>query len=342
MNFLISGGSGYLGSQIISYLLKNNMKVVNCDIVNGINYKNENYKFIKCDITKFNKNILYENNIDKVIHCTAKVPITKNKKKFLDTNSYGTKKILDASLETEINSFVYVSSSAVYGIPDKTPITENDDRNPVEEYGLSKKLGEDECFKHMYKSKTNIKIIRPRTIMGGDRLGIFSMLFWWIKNNQPIPVLNDGNNLYQFIDIKDLVEVIYKCSLKNISGDFNIGSEKFNSIRDNISYLIEYANSKSIIKNINEKSFIFKTAKKVCEFGIIPLQKYHFEVYGKNVFFDIDKAKKEFNWVPRVSNYESFKESYDLFVNIDQKKTNYSPHKTVMKNFLLKKIKYFI
>ena len=80
--------------------------------------------------------------------------------------------------------------------------------------------------------KLDIVIIRPRTILGDNRLGIFSILFEWIEKNQKLPVLNHGNNFYQFVDIEDLVVAIYKSSLLQGSNVFNIGAEKFDTIKN--------------------------------------------------------------------------------------------------------------
>ena len=76
-------------------------------------------------------------------------------------------------------------------------------------------------------------------------MGIFSILFEWIKNNHKVPVLNNGENLYQFIDVEDLAEAIVLMSLSSYVGSINIGSETFGSIRDLLENLIKKNNSKS-------------------------------------------------------------------------------------------------
>ena len=340
MNCIVTGGSGYLGSALINHLLSKSLNIKNFDKVNN---KNINVQFEKGDITNLERLLEVTKNIDIIYHCVAKVPITKNKKDFKSVNLTGTENILKAALHNKVKKVIYISSSAVFGIPKKTPILEDDERKPIEAYGTSKKDGEDLCFKYMEQG-LDITIIRPRTILGSDRLGIFSILFDWISENKNVPVMNNGQNLYQFIDIRDLNEAIYKSSLLKGSNVFNIGAEKFSTIFNILSSCIVNANSKSKIKNI-DNNFLFKMANIISKTNLIPLQDYHFKVYGKSVFFDITKSKTVLNWSPKFSNNESIINSYQNFIN---KKNNrmfdkYStPHNSLLKKGLLKYVHLFI
>ena len=315
MNCLVTGGSGYLGSALIKHLLSKSLNIKNFDIVNN---ENINVQFEKGDITNLERLLQITKNIDIVYHCVAKVPITKNKKDFKNVNLTGTENILKASLHNKVKKVVYISSSAVFGIPKKIPILEDDERKPIEAYGESKKDGENLCFEYMKKG-LDITVIRPRTILGSDRLGIFSILFDWISEHKNVPVVNNGQNLYQFIDIRDLNEAIYKSSLLEGSNVFNIGAEKFSTIFNIINSCIIYSNSKSTIKNI-DNNFLFKMANIISKTSLIPLQDYHFKVYGETVFFDITKSKKILNWSPKFSNTESIIDSYQNFIH---KKNNH-------------------
>tara|TARA_B100000787_G_scaffold163132_1_gene144492 strand:+ start:8405 stop:9427 length:1023 start_codon:yes stop_codon:yes gene_type:complete len=340
MNCLVTGGSGYLGSALIKHLLSKSLNIKNFDIVNN---ENINVQFEKGDITNLERLLQITKNIDIVYHCVAKVPITKNKKDFKNVNLTGTENILKASLHNKVKKVVYISSSAVFGIPKKIPILEDDERKPIEAYGESKKDGENLCFEYMKKG-LDITVIRPRTILGSDRLGIFSILFDWISEHKNVPVVNNGQNLYQFIDIRDLNEAIYKSSLLEGSNVFNIGAEKFSTIFNIINSCIIYSNSKSTIKNI-DNNFLFKMANIISKTSLIPLQDYHFKVYGETVFFDITKSKKILNWSPKFSNTESIIDSYQNFIH---KKNNHifnkynSPHNSLLKKGLLKYAHLFI
>ena len=166
----------------------------------------------------------------------------------------------------------------------------------------------------MEESNLDISIIRPRTILGEDRLGIFSILFEWISNNKNIPILNNGENFYQFIHINDLNDATYKSSLISGSNIFNIGAEKFGSMFETINSVIKHASSSSVIKNV-DKNFFLNTAYFLSKINLIPLQEYHFKVYGKSVYFDISKAKKILNWQPKISFKSLVNEMVDYDLN---------------------------
>jgi len=340
MNCLVTGGSGYLGSALIDHISTKFNNVSNFDQNENYDHKNS---FIKGDILDIDQIIKATKGIDIIYHCIAKVPITKNKNEFVKVNELGTENLLKAAKINKVKKVVYVSSSAVFGIPSKIPILEDDERIPIEQYGLSKKKGEDLCFAYM-KSGLDITIIRPRTILGEKRLGIFSILFEWIEQNKKVPVLNNGKNHYQFIDIRDLVDAIYKSSIQTGSNVFNIGSEEFDTINNTLRALIEYVNSESIIKNIDQ-NFMFKMLTVLSKMNFIPLQDYHLKVYGESVFFDISRAKKILQWSPKFTSTESMIESYKSYIfqkkNGSLDKEN-SPHNSILKKGLLKYAQIFI
>ncbi len=337
MNILITGGSGYLGSLLIKKFSENSHKVFNLDILKT---NNLNVQSLYVDLLNFEnlKEVFDTYEFDIIIHNAAKVPISKSKKNYFENNVLGTKNLLYFFKKKKIKKFVYVSSSAVYGVPNKVPISENDIRNPVEKYGLSKKIAEDECMK-LFNHK-NITILRPRTILGEDRLGIFSILFTWISMNSKVPVLNNGNNLYQFVDVRDFIDATYLSAFSNYSGSLNIGSDNFTSIRTLLETLIERKNSKSIIKNIDNNYFI-KIGKVLSKLSIIPLKEYHFAAYGKDIYFDTSLAKKVLNWNSNFLNIDSLDNSYDNFIE-NRFQNDTSPHKKKINNFILKNISFLI
>jgi nucleoside-diphosphate-sugar epimerase len=340
MNCLVTGGSGYLGSSLIKYILPKVTSVTNFDIIESSEHFKD-VKFVKGDILNFDNIKDSTKNIDIIYHNIAKVPITKNKNQFTKVNEIGTRNLLKAAQLNNVKKIVYISSSAVFGIPTKVPVYENDKRNPIEAYGQSKKNAEDICFDYI-KQGLDVSIIRPRTILGENRLGIFSILFEWVSMSKNIPILSNGENIYQFIHIDDLNDAIYKSSLLAGSDIFNIGAEEFGTMRNTIESLIIHTGSKSIIKNI-DNNFFLKAAYFLSKVNLIPLQEYHFKVYGKSVYFDINKAKSTLNWTPKFSNTSSIIASYDnyLLTKKNLKKNNHSPHNSILKKGLLEYAHYF-
>jgi len=332
MNFLITGGSGFVGSHLCKTLIKAGNTVFNLDIIKSDNAVSKDFTINILDKNSLNK-VFEENKIDIIIHSCAEVPITKSKN-FFKVNFDGTKNILDCFLKYKVKKLVYISSSAVYGVPKKIPICEGDIREPVENYGKSKKMGEDECLNLISRGE-NITIIRPRTIIGGGRLGIFSFLFEWIKSDSNIPVMNNGDNKYQFVNLEDFCDAVILSSFSSFSGDINIGSNSIDTIRNNLEKLIIKANSKSKLKNL-DNFYLFKFANIFQKLNIIPLHEYHFKAYGANIFFNNEKSKNILNWSSKYSDYESLEQSYINYIDSNNDNEDQSPHKKSLKSLIIK------
>lgn len=333
MNALITGGSGYYGEHLTKKLLNNGFNCFILDINEPSLDLKTSTKYLQVDIRDESKVIESLVGIDYVFHNVAQVPLAKNSKLFNEVNYIGTQNILKSSLKNNVKKFVYTSSSAIYGVPEINPVSENTIPHPQESYGRAKLDGENEVIKYS-KLGLNSAIIRPRTILGHGRLGIFQILFEWIYQGKKIPVFDGGENIYQFIHSDDLAQatinsIHHQSNFSDIS--FNIGCEDFGSMYEMLSFLIQEVNSKSKIVSINSKRIIplMNLASKL---GVSPLGAYHSLMYGKSMYFNINKAKSELHWTPKYSNNSMILESYNYYIsNRDEILSNthsLSPHKS--------------
>ena len=169
---LITGGSGYFGETLTKKLLSLGFDCYIFDLNMPSKDLIKNVKYLNGDIRDFEKVNYACKNADIIFHNVAQVPIAKNKHLFQSVNNIGTKNILEAAKKNKCEHFIYTSSSAIYGVPIKNPVNEQTRPNPVEAYGKAKLLGELSCKD--YNKDFRVSIIRPRTILGGGRLGIFS------------------------------------------------------------------------------------------------------------------------------------------------------------------------
>ena len=285
MKALITGGSGFFGEVLIRELLSKKIECISFD-KNEMSDSNIKGKIIsyKGDIRNTEDIEKCFQNIDLVFHCVAQVPLAKKKREFKEVNINGTKNILDLSLKYNVKKFIFLSSSAIYGIPSSNPVTRTTSPNPLESYGKTKLIAENLC-NDFVKKNLNVSIIRPRTIMGHGRLGIFTILFDWIIKGNNIPVFDGGNNIYQFIHAKDLANACYLASIKNEPDLFNIGADKFSTMKNVLENLCKYANTKSKVKSLPSK--YFKILMKISSLlNLSPLGDYHSIMYGKTIYFD--------------------------------------------------------
>tara|TARA_B100001093_G_C26828225_1_gene1014978 strand:- start:649 stop:1695 length:1047 start_codon:yes stop_codon:yes gene_type:complete len=308
---LVTGGAGFFGSILINKLLEQGHEVV-CFDLNKISLSHRNLTSIKGDIRKREQVYSACEGVDIVHHNVAQVPIAKDKELFRSVNLGGAEVLAEQIKKTGVKSLVYTSSSAVFGVPKKNPVTSQTMPTPAEKYGEAKYEAE-KIFSVLRADGINVTIIRPRTILGTGRLGIFQILFEWIYQGKNIPVLGRGDNIYQFVHALDLASACI--SAGNIQGNctYNIGAKDFYSMKETLNSVIRHANSKSRIVGVNKR--LAKIGMNITSaLGLSPLGPYHSLMYGESMYFDISDAEKDLNYKPYFSNAKMFKDSYDWYL----------------------------
>lgn len=315
MKILITGAAGFLGLHLTHYFEKKGAELTLVDIAPfpEHEYKGD-YKIVKADIR--DKDAMNEalKDQDFVVHAAAALPLWKHED-ILSTNIDGTQNILSAAEKNNVKRVIYISSTAVYGVPKKHPIFETDPRIGVGPYGISKIEAEKRCEKAI-KDGLNVTIIRPKTFVGTGRLGVFEILFDWIHDGKKIPVVGSGNNLYELLDVDDLVEAVYliiEKNTKNLNGAFNIGAERYKTVKEDLNALFKSAGSGSKILPtpawpIKKSLYIFE------KLGLSPLYQWVYETADKDSFVSIDKLKKELGWKPKYSNSEALIKAYKWYL----------------------------
>ncbi|OGH10527.1 MAG: hypothetical protein A2857_00880 [Candidatus Levybacteria bacterium RIFCSPHIGHO2_01_FULL_36_15] len=310
---LITGGTGFLGCHLARFLINKGYKVTLLDVTD-LTAKDlkESIQFIHADIKNKKEMLDSIQDVDFVVHAAAALPIHQSKKIIFDVNVNGTENVLEACLKNKIKRVVFISSTAVYGVPKHLPETENDPIDPIGFYGESKIEGEKLCFKY-YKKGLSVNIIRPKTFLGPERLGIFTLWFEAIYNNKPVFILGNGNNLYELLDVRDLCSAILSALIVKKDGEiFNIGAKIFNTWRRDLGALIKHAKSKSKIVSI--PTIPAQLALSLLEkIHLSPIVAWHYKTLPVDSYVDIKKAEKILNFKPKKSNQDIFIESYDWY-----------------------------
>ncbi|MBN1871457.1 MAG: NAD(P)-dependent oxidoreductase, partial [Candidatus Omnitrophica bacterium] len=297
---LITGGSGFFGAHLAERLLRDDYSVRVLDR-NEIDQDSlrKSVNFIKGDVRDRDTVTRACKDIDYVFHNAAILPVSRSsKREYWDVNVNGTQNVLRASLLNHIKKVIFISSSAPYGIPRIIPIKETTEFNPICDYGRSKAEAERACKDYRGRG-LNVIILRPRTIIGTGRLGIFQILYSWIADNKNIYTIGSGENLMQFLSDKDFVEAcILSIGRACVNEDLNLGAEKFGTVKEALQELIKYAKSSSQIKALPGKaaeSVLFILDK----LNLSPFTPWHYKTSDKPFYFDISKAKKILDWNPK-------------------------------------------
>ncbi len=177
--------------------------------------------------------------------------------------------------------------------------------------------------KEFIEKGLDVDIIRPRTVLGVGRMGIFDMFFNWIYNGKRIYVLGGGYNKIQFLYSEDLAECCYLSSKKKGSYIFNIGSKEFESLRKDLGFLLNYAGTGSSFVSLPVGLTTF-TLRFLDVLRLSPLAPFHYMTFHKDFYFNNSRARDVLSWTPKYGNKEILKIAYDSYVKNknDLKRTN--------------------
>lgn len=340
---LVTGGAGYFGEVIVRKLLERGEEVVIFDL-NAPALEHPLLKAVQGDIRDLEALRSASRGAAHIFHNVAQVPLANDNDLFWSVNRDGTRNVLQAALDVGAEHVVYTSSSAVYGVPKRNPVTEDMPPDPGEEYGRAKYAGELLCQEFAQRG-LRVSIIRPRTILGHGRLGIFQILFEWIFQGLNIPVMGRGDNIYQFIHADDLADVCIRARDAAHGGTFNVGAAQFGTMRETLEGVIRHAASRSKVRSLPKELAQFGM-RLTAAVGLSPLSAYHALMYGESFFFDITKAQTELGFAPRYTQRDMFTESYDWYVAhrdaILAGRMSGSRHQSAVKQGILRLIPHMI
>jgi len=341
MKHLITGGSGFLGNLIARRLRERGETVTVLDIWEDTS-RPKDIGYVHCDIRDRGGVARAMQGVDIVHHNVALVPLTKSGDKFWEVNVDGSRIAAEEAVRAGVKSFIHMSSSAIYGCPEDQPITERTPLKPVEIYGRGKLAGEQAVREVCDQAKLPLVVIRPRTILGVGRLGIFQILFDWIKAGRNVYVIGSGAVPFQFIHAHDLMDAYMLALDASKPGVYNVGAEHYGTLRGDLEALIRHAGTASRVVSLPVMPAI--TALKALDrLGLSPLAPWHYLTYHKPFHFDVSPLLR-MGWKPKYSNEEMFRESYDWFVAhyAEAKATSTgSAHRKPVQERILKLIKLF-
>ncbi|WP_322819447.1 NAD-dependent epimerase/dehydratase family protein [Tepidiforma sp.] len=315
--WLITGGTGFLGSHIARRLIDENIHPVLFDIVplppDDADIA-DRVTYIHGDVQDRQAIRRALQGVEIVIHAAAALPIQVSKRKIYATNVRGTRYVLHEASKANIRRLVFISSTAVYGVPKTHPIDERSPLHPLGHYGASKVIGEELCRQYQERG-LQINIIRPKTFLGTGRLGVFEILFEWIAEGRRIPLLGNGQNHYQLLEVTDLVDAILRAATNPnvVNQTLNVGADRFQTLEQDMQALFDHAGSGSRLWHLPARPG--ELALRLLEqLRLSPLAAWHYGTMWRDSYVEVHKAKQLLGWQPRYSNAEALIRAWDWYI----------------------------
>jgi nucleoside-diphosphate-sugar epimerase len=311
----ISGGAGFLGLHLGRRLLADGHAVRTLDVAPLEEGDFESHvEELRGDVRDAAAAARLVAGADVVVHAAAALPIQVSQQAIRSVNVGGTATLFAAAREAGVRRTILISSTAVYGVPDHHPLYEDDPLVGVGAYGASKIAAEELALAFSDRGLQTV-IVRPKTFIGPERLGVFEILFDWIREGRRIPILGDGENRYQLLAVEDLVEALVRCfDADRIVGEaINIGAARFGTVRDDLEALIDHAASGSRLRPVPARPA--EVALRGLELlRLSPLAEWHYRTAHRDSFVAVDKARDLLGWEPRLSNAQTLAATYDWYL----------------------------
>lgn len=313
--YLITGGAGFLGVNLCRHLLARGHEVVSLDIAEFAYPERDRIIEIRGDIRDRAAVDRALKDADFVVHAAAALPLYPPDE-IHTTDVDGTRNVLASAKAQGVKRVVHISSTAVYGIPDHHPLREDDPRIGVGPYGEAKVAAEDICL--AFRDEGLIApLIRPKSFVGPERLGVFALLYDWAQDGRGFPLLGAGDNRYQLLDVEDLCDAIYLCCTladEAVNDTFNIGAKEFGTMGEDYQAVLDYAGFGKKVAPLPAEPAIW-LLRTLEALNLSPLYKWVYETAAKDSYVSIERAEAKLGFQPKYSNKDALLRNFQWYLD---------------------------
>jgi nucleoside-diphosphate-sugar epimerase len=311
---LVTGGSGFLGINLVRHLLARGVTVRILDIAPFEHDERDRVDARLGDVRDPDAVEAALDGIRTVVHAAAALPLAEARE-ITTTAVDGTRLLLAGAARHGVERFVFISSTAVYGIPDHHPIVETDALHGVGPYGRSKIDAERLC-EAARAGGACVPVLRPKSFVGPERLGAFEILYEWAYEGRAFPVLGRGDNPYQLLDVADLCDVIERCltlECARVDDTFNVGAREIGTMTQNWQAVLDRAGHGRTVVRLPAAPAVL-ALRLLRALGWSPLYEWIYETAGRESVVSIERLAERLDWVPRRSNRDALVANYDWYL----------------------------
>ena len=341
---LVTGGSGFLGINLIRYLQRQGITDIRSIDLVPFDYPEKNS--VDAMVGDIRDEVAVKRvmaGVNWVIHTAAALPLY-TAQDIMTTDVDGTRNVMRAALAAGVERAVMISSTAVYGIPDHHPLLESDRLVGVGPYGQAKIMAEELSLEARQQGLC-VPILRPKSFIGPERLGVFALFYDWAYTGHGFPMIGSGRNRYQLLDVEDLCAAIWLTLVleqERVNTVFNIGAADFTTMREDYQAVLDVAGYGKKVRGLPATPMIW-TLRFLEWLRLSPLYKWVYETACEDSFVSIDKARQVLGYAPKYSNKDALVRNYRWYVeNLGSfRKASGVSHRVPWKQGILKWAKWF-
>ena len=317
MKVLVTGGSGFLGINLIRFLREKGVDEIRVLDIADFDYPEKKEPWLKFtlgdvrDVAAVEKTV---EGVDVVVHTAAALPLY-SEEDIRTTEVDGCRNVLAACRKFKVDRMIQISSTAVYGVPKKHPIFETDPMVGVGPYGHAKIDAEEIC-RAAIKEGYCVSIIRPKSFIGPERLGVFALFYDWAYTGHGFPMIGSGENRYQLMDVEDLCGAIWSAMTYPkdvVATEFNIGAKEFTTMKEDYQAVLDVAGHGKKIRGMPVAPLIF-ILRILEKLHLSPLYPWVYETASTDSFVSIAKAERDLDFKPKYSNKDALIRNYRWYV----------------------------
>ncbi len=313
----ISGGSGFLGLTLARRLAARGTPVRTLD---PVELAEPGVTAILGDVRSRRDAAQLCAGADVLVHAAAALPTRGSRRELRSVNVDGTAVLLRAAREAGVRRIVLVSTAVVYGLQ-APPVSEHAKPQPIEEYGWTKLEAERAALSE------GAVVLRPTAFVGPGRLGVFGILFRFVREGRRIYTLGPGGNRYQLLDVDDLVEAILLAAELPVEGrTLNLGADDPLPVRVELEALVRHAGTASRVTALPAGPARLALAA-LDRLGLSPLSRWHYSSADRDVVLDTTQATALLGWTPRHTNTDALARAYDWYAAADERLSPGATHR---------------
>ncbi|WP_322726382.1 NAD-dependent epimerase/dehydratase family protein [Streptomyces spongiae] len=306
---VVTGGSGMLGGNLTRSLAAAGMRVRSLDLrppmepVPGVEH-------LTADIRDTGRVRAALTGADAVVHTAAALP-SYPEDEIRSIIVDGTRTVLRAAQDTGLERAVHISSTAVYGLPDVVPTTEDHPRRPVDAYSRAKS-GAEEVAEEFRARGLCVPILRPKTFLGPGRMGLFAMLFEWAEEGRNFPVLGRGDVRIQMFSVDDLVDAVataLTAPAETADDTFNLAAAEFGTLREDFQAVLDAAGHGKRVVSVPAAPAVV-TLELLSRLRLSPVYGRLIHKLRADSYVSTDKVREVLGWSPRHSNRDAILSTY--------------------------------